>query len=77
MSANLLALLGRFVGQRVELELKDGRVVRGRLSGHDEHMNVVVEEAEEQGPTMTRHLGTLIVRGSNVASVYAPGGPRP
>lgn len=77
MAANLTTHFGRFVGQKVELELKDGRLVRGRLLGTDEHLNVVLEEAEEQGPTMVRHLGKLIVRGSNVASVNAPSGPRP
>lgn len=76
MAANLATLLGRFTGQRVELLLKDGRTVRGRLSGSDEHMNVVLEEAEEQGPDMVRRLGTLIVRGSNISAVHAPTGPR-
>ncbi len=77
MAANLATLFSRFTGQRVELQLKDGRVVRGRLMGSDEHMNVVLEDAEEQGPEMVRRLGTLIVRGSNVSSLYAPAGHRP
>jgi small nuclear ribonucleoprotein len=77
MDANLPSHFGRFVGQKVELELKDGRKVRGRLVGTDEHMNVVLEDAEEEGPAMVRRLGTLIVRGSNVASLNAPAGPRP
>lgn len=77
MAASPSSLFGRFVGQRIELQLKDGRLLRGRLLGSDDHMNVVLEDAEEETPTMTRRLGRLIVRGSNVASFYAPTGPRP
>jgi small nuclear ribonucleoprotein len=77
MAANLATLFGRFTGQRVELQLKDGRVVRGRLVGSDEHMNVVLEDAEEQSPEMVRRLGTLIVRGSSVSSLSTPAGPKP
>ena len=77
MSANPSTLFSRFTGQKVELLLKDGRVLRGRLLGSDEHMNVVLDEAEEESPGAVRRLGRLVVRGSNVATFYVPTGPRP
>ena len=77
MAAPPSPLFARFVGQKVELQLKDGRILRGRLTGSDEHMNVLLEDAEEQGPEIVRRLGKIVVRGSNVASLYASGGPRP
>ncbi|MGI0139904.1 MAG: LSM domain-containing protein [Thermoplasmata archaeon] len=76
MATNVPGLLGRIGGKRVELRLKDGRTVVGRFLGSDEHLNFVLEEAEERAPTGTRRLGRLIVRGSSVASLHSDFGGR-
>jgi len=62
-------LLERIVSQRVELQLKDGRRLAGRLQGIDEHLNLVLDETEETTPTMTRRLGRVVLRGSNVVTL--------
>jgi len=68
-------LLDRVLQQRVTLVLKDARQLTGRLLGVDEHMNLVLDDAEETTAEVTRHLGRVVLRGSNVVALYAPQGP--
>lgn len=65
-------LLERVLQQRVTLVLKDSRELRGKLLGVDEHMNLVLDDAEESTSEVTRHLGRVVLRGSNVVSLNAP-----
>ncbi len=68
-------LLERVLQQRVTLTLKDGRELSGRLLGVDEHMNLVLDDADETGPETLRRLGRVVLRGSNVITLHAPQGP--
>jgi small nuclear ribonucleoprotein len=70
-------LLDRALQQRVELQLKDGRTVTGRLLGLDDHMNVVLDETEERTEDRTRRLGRVVLRGSQITSMNVPGGATP
>ncbi|WP_455364634.1 LSM domain-containing protein [[Eubacterium] cellulosolvens] len=55
------------LGKIVLVELKGGRDVRGKLYSYDQHMNLVLEDAEEIGEdNNARRIGTIIVRGDNV-----------
>jgi small nuclear ribonucleoprotein len=71
MSASPASLLDRLVSQKVELLLKDGRTLAGRLAGVDDHLNLVLDETEERKEAATRRLGRVVVRGSNVVSLSA------
>jgi len=71
-----LALVERLVDQRVSLRLKDAREIEGKLLGVDDHMNVVLDDATETTAEVSRHLGRLVVRGSNVVALFAPTGAR-
>jgi len=62
----------RLLQQRVTLELKDSRTLSGKLLGVDEHMNLVLEDAEERTSEVTRHLGRVVLRGSNVVTLNGP-----
>jgi len=64
----------RLLQQRVTLELKDTRTLTGKLIGVDEHMNLVLDDAEERTSEVTRHLGRVVLRGSNVVTLNAPQG---
>jgi small nuclear ribonucleoprotein (snRNP)-like protein len=68
-------LLERVLEQRVTLVLKDARKLTGRLLALDEHMNLVLDDADEATPELTRHLGRVLLRGSNVVTLHAPQGP--
>ena len=57
----------------VLVQLKGGRNVRGRLYSFDQHMNLVLEEAEDvTNSEAAKKLGTIIVRGDNVVLVSPP-----
>jgi small nuclear ribonucleoprotein len=64
-------LLEKVLRQRVTLVLKDRRVLKGRLLGLDEHMNIVLDETEETTEKLSRRLGRVVLRGSNVVSLHA------
>ena len=67
-------LLERVLQQRVTLVLKDTRQLTGKLLGLDEHMNLVLDDADESTAEVTRHLGRVVLRGSNVVTLHAPQG---
>ncbi len=72
MAAAPTHLLERVLEQRVTLLLKDSRQLTGKLLGLDEHMNLVLDDTEESAAGMTRHLGRVVLRGSNVVTLHAP-----
>jgi len=52
------------------VELKGGREFRGKLSGFDVHVNIVLEEAEEiQGGKASKRYGTMVIRGDSVVFI--------
>lgn len=57
------------LGEKIELLLKDGRVISGILIGYDDYMNLVLEEATEQTEDMLRRIGTIVLRGNNVVTL--------
>ncbi|MCI4368189.1 MAG: LSM domain-containing protein [Thermoplasmata archaeon] len=74
MSGNPAALIERLVQQPVHVQLKDGRVLTGKLVGLDEHLNIVLDDSEETTKELSRRLGRVVLRGSNVVSLNAPPG---
>jgi len=72
-----LELLTKSLEMRVLIKLKGKRELRGKLRGFDQHMNLVLDEAEEfhitdEGEQETKQLGTIIVRGDNVIIISPP-----
>lgn len=64
-----LDVLERSVNRKMSLQLKDGRVLEGKLVGYDQYMNLVLDEAEERQDANTRRLGTVLLRGNNVVAI--------
>ena len=62
-------VLIKSIGSLVLVRLKGGREIRGILRSFDQHLNLVIEEAEELKKDKTRKLGMIIVRGDNVIFV--------
>ena len=62
-------LLEDHLDKKILLVLKDGRKLKGTLKGFDIHMNMVLDEAEEDAETGQRRLGTIILRGNNVVTI--------
>jgi small nuclear ribonucleoprotein len=64
-----LDVLERSINKKMALQLKDGRVIEGKLVGFDQYMNLVLEESEEKSADAGRRLGTVILRGNNVVTI--------
>ncbi len=65
-----LNALDKALNRKVQLLLKDRRVLEGILQGYDEHMNLVLDKTEEtDAEGKRRKIGTIVVRGSNVVSI--------
>ena len=64
-----LDVLKKSLDQDIQLLLKDGRILKGKLTGYDDYMNMVIEETEENRDDTVRRLGTVILRGNNVVTI--------
>ena len=63
-------ILSKALGGLVYVKLKGGKSIRGILKSFDQHLNLVIENAEElvEG-SLSKNLGTLIIRGDNVVLI--------
>jgi len=51
----------------VLVKLKGGRSIKGTLKSFDQHLNIILKDAEElDGEGNTRPIGTVLIRGDNV-----------
>ncbi|MHB1811592.1 MAG: LSM domain-containing protein [Thermoplasmataceae archaeon] len=66
-----MKMLEENLNKQVALLLKDNRVLEGKLTGYDEYMNMVLDEVQENAESLTRKLGTVVIRGSNVVRIVA------
>jgi small nuclear ribonucleoprotein len=66
-------ILEESLGKTVLVRLKGGRSFRGKLQGFDQHMNLVLEEAEDISDSNDSvRIGTIVVRGDNVVILSPP-----
>lgn len=65
-----LKVLKGWLGEEIRVELKDGRLFRGKLSFFDTHLNLRLSETcDLENDSKEGKRETLIVRGNNVAFV--------
>ncbi|MDN5357442.1 MAG: hypothetical protein PWR17_611 [Candidatus Methanomethylophilaceae archaeon] len=65
-----LALLEKSVEKKVVLQLKDGKIIEGKLTSFDEYMNMVLDEVSVKDPAgEERRMNSIILRGNNVVSI--------
>lgn len=69
MPSGTSELLSKSLGNMVLVKLKGGREVRGILMSFDQHLNLVLDNAEEMRESKVRRLGLIIVRGDNVVFI--------
>lgn len=63
-------LLEESLGKIVLVKLKGGKSLRGSLISFDQHMNLLLENAEEVTDSeKPQKLGTIVVRGDNVTII--------
>lgn len=68
-----MEILEESLGKAVLIRLKGGKSLRGKLQGFDQHLNLVLEDAEDTTRTEdVERLGLIIVRGDNVVMISPP-----
>jgi small nuclear ribonucleoprotein len=66
-------ILEKSLGEIVLVRLKNRRRLRGKLEGFDEHLNLVLRDAEYLSDASTvKKLGSIILRGDNIVTVSSP-----
>jgi|UniRef100_A0A7C4FE22 small nuclear ribonucleoprotein len=63
-------ILAESVGQMVLIKLRGGKTIRGKLKSYDLHLNIVLDNAEEELLDGSwRKLGTVLIRGENIVVI--------
>ncbi|MEM1543304.1 MAG: LSm family protein [Candidatus Bathyarchaeia archaeon] len=66
-------ILEESLGKIVLIKLRGGKSIRGKLQGFDQHLNLVLEKAEDvTDAENVKELGLIIVRGDNVIMISPP-----
>ncbi|MCD6278415.1 MAG: RNA-binding protein [Desulfurococcales archaeon] len=69
MSDAAQRLLSENLGSVVLVKLRGNKLLRGKLKSFDQHLNIVLEDADEISSGEAKKLGTVIIRGENVILV--------
>lgn len=73
MRDKVFDILEKSLGEIVLVRLKNRRRLRGRLEGFDEHLNLVLRDAEYlSDASNVKKLGSIILRGDNIVTVSPP-----
>jgi len=59
-------LLSENLGKIVLVKLRGGKLLRGSLKSFDQHLNIVLDNAEAVSEESSEKLGKVIIRGENV-----------
>lgn len=73
MAEMIEKVLEQSLGKVVLIKLRGGRTLRGMLEGFDQHVNLVLKDAENvSDPENVEKIGTIILRGDNVIMISPP-----
>lgn len=62
--------LNKAKGKRVVVELKNGKQYIGKLKAFDQHINLVLEDAEEHvNGELQKKLGAVFLRGDTITII--------
>ena len=63
-------ILSEYLNTNVLVKLKGGRTVKGILKSYDQHLNLILAQAEEiSSKGNSKSLGLVLVRGDNVIMI--------
>ena len=66
-------VLDESINKVVLIKLKGNKTIRGNLLGFDQHMNLLLDQAEEiPSEGDSKNLGSIVVRGDNVIMISPP-----
>jgi len=69
----IMEVLERSLGKTVLVKLRGGKTLRGVLEGFDQHVNLVIRDAESISESnKVDKIGRIILRGDNVIMISPP-----
>ncbi len=73
MAEMIERVLERSLGKTVLIKVRGGKTLRGTLEGFDQHVNLVLKDAENvSDPMRSEVIGTIVLRGDNVIMISPP-----
>ncbi len=69
MPTDTFKMLSEYLDSNVLVKLKGGKLIKGTLKSYDQHLNLILADAEELDEKEPRSLGTILVRGDNVVLI--------
>ncbi len=73
MAEMIERVLERSLGKTVLIKVRGGKTLRGTLEGFDQHVNLVLKDAENvSDPMKSEMIGTIVLRGDNVIMISPP-----
>ncbi|AFZ70136.1 small nuclear ribonucleoprotein [Caldisphaera lagunensis DSM 15908] len=73
LQANTFKAMADYLNSSVLVKMKGNREVKGILTSYDQHLNLILEKAEELEGKVSRPLGLVLLRGDNVIAVSPAG----
>ncbi len=73
MAEMIERVLERSLGKTVLIKVRGGKTLRGTLEGFDQHVNLVLKDAENvSDPMKNEVIGMIVLRGDNVIMISPP-----
>jgi small nuclear ribonucleoprotein len=73
MAEMIERVLERSLGKTVLIKVRGGKTLRGILEGFDQHVNLVLKDAENvSDPMRSETIGLIVLRGDNVIMISPP-----
>ena len=73
MAEMIERVLERSLGKTVLIKVRGGKTLRGTLEGFDQHVNLVLKDAENvSDPMKSEVIGMIVLRGDNVIMISPP-----